>query len=261
MLVRTFQDSTVLARAAADQAAVAIRKAIAEQDRCRIILATGTSQFEFLEALTSTTGIDWKKVEAFHLDEYVGIPITHPASFRKILLERVIHKTGIPNYCFIESDSADLSATLVQVGRQLTAAPIDIAFVGIGENGHIAFNDPPADFETEDPYLVVDLDEPCRRQQVGEGWFNDISQVPTRAISMSPRQIMKTREIIAVVPDQRKAKAVQLCLEGRVRASAPASILREHPNATLFLDQDSASQLNPELRSRLNQQPQVAVGP
>lgn len=249
-----------MARAAADQAAVAIRKAIAEQDRCRIILATGTSQFEFLETLTSMTGIGWKKVAAFHLDEYVGIPITHPASFRKILLDRVIHKTGITNYCFIDSDSADLSATLHQVGRQLTAVPIDIAFVGIGENGHIAFNDPPADFETEDPYLVVDLDEACRRQQVGEGWFTDISQVPTRAISMSPRQIMKAREIIAVVPDQRKAKAVQLCLEGEVRASAPASILREHPNATLFLDEDSASQLNPELRSRLNQRPQVIVG-
>ena len=132
--------------------------------------------------------------------------------------------------------------------------------IGIGENGHIAFNDPPADFETEDPYIVVNLDEACRRQQVGEGWFPDLSQVPTRAISMSPRQIMKAQEIVAVVPDERKARAVQTCLEGEIRPSAPASILRKHPNTTLFLDEDSASQLRPELRSGLKQA-QVAIGP
>ncbi len=136
-----------------------------------------------------------------------------------------------------------------------------MAFVGIGENGHIAFNDPPADFETEDPYLVVDLDEACRRQQVGEGWFADLSRVPTRAISMSPRQIMKAREIIAVVPDQRKAAAVQLCLEGAVRPEAPASILRKHPNATLYLDDDSSSRLSAELRSKFDQRKQIVVGP
>jgi len=261
MLVRLFKDSTVLAKAAADQAAATIRKAIAEHDHCRVILATGTSQFEFLEALIAMTGIDWRKVEAFHLDEYVGIPTTHPASFRKILLERVILKTGITDYRFIESDAADFSSAVREVGRQVTTGPIDVAFVGIGENGHIAFNDPPADFETEDPYLVVDLDEACRRQQVGEGWFADISQVPTRAVSMSPRQIMKAREIIAVVPDQRKAKAVKLCLEGEIRPAAPASILRKHPNATLFLEEESASQLNADLRNRLNEETQVTVWP
>jgi len=261
MLVRLFRDPTAVAGAAAEQAAATIREAITQHDRCRIILATGTSQFAFLDALTAAKGIDWRKVEAFHLDEYVGIPASHPASFRKILLERVIDKVGIDTFHFIESDAADLSAAVREVGRQLTSAPIDIAFVGIGENGHIAFNDPPADFETEDPYLVVDLDEACRRQQVGEGWFADVSQVPTRAISMSPRQIMKAREIVAVVPDERKAKAVRMCLEGAIRASAPASILRKHPNTTIFLDQDSASQLRSELRDKLNQQAQVTIGP
>lgn len=250
-----------MARAAAEQAADSIRKAIADSGRCRLVLATGTSQFEFLEFLTKSDGIDWKKVEAFHLDEYVGMAVTHPASFRKILLERVIHKTGITNYHFIESDAADLLGAVRAVGRELTSAPIDVAFVGIGENGHIAFNDPPADFETKEPYLVVELDEICRRQQVGEGWFADISEVPTRAVSMSPRQIMHAREIVAVVPDQRKAKAVRLCLEGQVRPEAPASILRKHPNTTVFVDQDSSSLLAAEMRRKLQTLGKVTVGP
>ena len=261
MLLRVFKDSTALARAAAEQAASSIRKAIADSGRCRVVLATGTSQFEFLEFLTKTDGIDWKKVEAFHLDEYVGMANTHPASFRRILLERVIHKTGITNYYFIESDAADLTTAVREVGRRLTSAAIDIAFVGIGENGHVAFNDPPADFETEEPYLIVELDEACRRQQVGEGWFADISEVPTRAISMSPRQIMNASEIVAVVPDQRKAKAVRLCMEGGVRPEAPASILRKHPNTTVFVDQDSSSLLAAEMRRKLQTLGKVTVGP
>lgn len=261
MLLRVFNDSTSMARAAAEQAADSIRKAIADSGRCRLVLATGTSQFEFLEFLTKSDGIVWKKVEAFHLDEYVGMAVTHPASFRKILLERVIHKTGITNYHFIESDAADLLGAVRAVGRELTSAPIDVAFVGIGENGHIAFNDPPADFETKEPYLVVELDEICRRQQVGEGWFADISEVPTRAVSMSPRQIMHAREIVAVVPDQRKAKAVRLCLEGQVRPEAPASILRKHPNTTVFVDQDSSSLLAAEMRRKLQTLGKVTVGP
>ena len=247
MLVKRFKDPAVLARTAAEQAAAAIRRAIEERGRCRIVLATGTSQFAFLQALTGTTGIDWKKVEAFHLDEYVGIPVTHPASFRRILLDRVISKTGIQNYCFIPGDAPDISAAIREVGQQLTSAPIDVAFVGIGENGHIAFNDPPADFETAEPYLIVELDAACRRQQVGEGWFADISQVPKRAVSMSVRQIMKSREIIVVVPDKRKAQAVKLCFEGEVSPMAPASILRRHPNVTVYLDGDSAALLSSEL--------------
>lgn len=249
MLVKILDDASLLAQAAAEDAAVAIQNAIMNHGRCRLVLATGNSQIQFLEVLTRTTGIDWARVEAFHLDEYVGLDATHPASFRKFLLERVIRKTGIVQYHFLEGDSADLPSAIRGVVSQLTSAPIDLAFVGIGENGHIAFNDPPADFEAEEPYIVVELDDACRRQQVGEGWFADLSQVPMRAISMTPRQIMKAREIIAVVPDLRKAQAVKLCLEGEIRPMAPASILRSHPNATIYLDRDSSSLMNPAMRS------------
>lgn len=245
MLLKIFADATSLARAAAEDAAASIQKAIAEQGRSRLVLATGNSQIEFLEILTAKAGINWTRVEAFHLDEYVGLATTHPASFRKFLLERVIRKTGIAHYHFVEGDARDLSAAIREVSTPLMAAPIDLAFVGIGENGHIAFNDPPADFESEESYIVVELDQACQRQQVGEGWFSDISEVPRRAISMTPRQMMKAREIIAVVPDLRKARAVKMCFEGEIRPAAPASILRTHPNATIYLDRDSSSLLSP----------------
>lgn len=250
-----------MAQAAAEQAAATMRKAIVEYGRCRVVLATGASQFDFLESLTKSEGIDWRKVEAFHLDEYAGMPITHPASFRKYLLERVIYKTGIVNYHFIEGDAADLGRAIEKIGRQLLSAPIDLAFVGIGENGHIAFNDPPADFELDVPYVLVQLDEACRRQQLGEGWFSDITQVPARAISMTPRQIMKALQIIAVVPDRRKAQAVKLCLEGEIRPMAPASILRRHPNVTVFLDEDSSSLLGSTVRSTLQAKSQAVIEP
>jgi len=259
MQIRIFSDKASLSRAAAEQAARAIRGAIAERGRARIIAATGASQFEFLDALTKAEGIDWETIEGFHLDEYVGLPATHPASFRKFLIERLVSKTGIVKFHWIEGDAADPAAVIRGVGKQLASAPIDVAFVGIGENGHIAFNDPPADFDIEDPYIVVNLDEPCRQQQVGEGWFADISQVPQRAISMSPRQILKTREIVAVVPDRRKAQAVKACLEGEINHMAPASILRRHPNVTLYLDKDSASLLSTSLQSALNEDPQMPV--
>lgn len=209
--------------------------------------------------LTQAPGIEWANVEAFHLDEYIGLPATHPASFRKFLRERLARKTGIVNFHFIEGDAADRSAIVREVGRQLASAPIDVAFLGIGENGHIAFNDPPADFTTEYPYIIVNLDEACRRQQVGEGWFADLSEVPTRAISMSPLQILKARELVVVVPDKRKAQAVKACLEGEVSPMAPASILRQHPNATVYLDESSASLLSPELRNPSHQASQVSV--
>jgi len=260
MLLRIFSDKVSLGCAAADQAATAIRRAIAGRGRARIVLATGVSQFEFLDALTKAPEIDWTKVEAFHLDEYVGLPMTHPGSFRKILLDRVVKKTGITKYYFLDGDSPDAAAVARDVGRQLASAPIDIAFLGIGENGHVAFNDPPADFETEEPYIIVNLDEACRRQQVGEAWFADISEVPKRAISMSPRQILKAEEIIVIVPDERKARAVKTCLEGEVSPMVPASILRRHPNATVYLDHDSASQLSPTVRDMLTKHSQVTVG-
>jgi len=259
MLLKIFSDKVSLARAAAEQAATAIRRAIAEQGRARILVATGASQFEFLDALTKSTGIDWTKVEAFHLDEYIGLPITHPGSFRKMLLEHLIEKTGITHYHLIAGDAADPSAVIREVSGQLAAAPMDVAFIGIGENGHIAFNDPPADFTTENPYIIVNLDEPCRRQQTGEGWFADISQVPKQAISISPLQILKAREIVAVVPDQRKAQAVRMCLEGEISPMAPASILRRHPKTTIYLDRDSASLLSPALKSTLTEESQATL--
>src|SRR5579871_4128280 len=183
MLLRVFHDRLSLGRAAADQAANAIRHAIRERGRARIVAATAASQLEFLDALTKTPDIDWKKVEAFHLDEYIGLPISHPGSFRKMLLEQLVHKTGIVNYHLLEGDAADPAGVLREAGKHLASAPIDIAFLGIGENAHIAFNDPPADFQTEKPYIVVALDEACRQQQVGEAWFSDISQVPKHAMS------------------------------------------------------------------------------
>ena len=205
-------------------------------------MATGASQFEFLDALTKRADVDWSRVEMFHLDEYLGIPAEHPASFRRYLLERFIRPSGIERYHLLDG-TKDPVAVCLEVGAALRSAPVDCAFVGIGENGHLAFNDPPADFHASAPYIVVQLDDACRRQQVGEGWFTSIDEVPDRAISISIRQIMDAREIICVVPDARKAEAVKMCLEGPVTPDAPASILQEHPNTTVYLDEASASRL------------------
>ncbi len=245
MIVRVFENKLSLSKAAAEQASTAVCSAIHDRGCARIIVATGTSQLDFLDALTNAKNIDWQRVEMFHLDEYVGLPISHPASFRKYLLERLIHKVGIAKYHLLDGNG-DPTEVVRRVGEALRSAPVDVAFVGIGENGHLAFNDPPADFQTEEPYLVVELDEACLRQQVGEGWFANISEVPRRAISMSVKQILKAKEIICVVPDARKASAVKLCFDGDVSPMAPASILRTHPAATIYLDRESASLLSPE---------------
>jgi glucosamine-6-phosphate deaminase len=256
VILKVFEDNELLSRAAAEQAGAAIRRAIAERGSARIVAATGASQIAFLEELTKAEGIEWGRVEMFHLDEYVGLPITHPASFRKYLLERLIEKVGITQYHLLNG-MEDAGEVARRVGEAISAAPVDVAFVGIGENGHLAFNDPPADFETEEPYLVVRLDEACRRQQVGEGWFGGISDVPRRAISMSVRQILKAKEIVCVVPDARKAAAVKMCFEGEISPMAPASILRTHPNATVYLDKDSARLLSPTTLTSLSS-PKVA---
>ena len=240
-----------MSRAAARHAARVLRHALGAWNHARIIAATGASQFDFLEALTGTPDIEWRRVEMFHLDEYVGLPVDHPASFRKYLLERLIRKTAIATYHLLDGER-DAAAVADAVGRELDKAPIDVAFVGIGENGHLAFNDPPADFKTNRPYLIVELDEACRRQQVGEGWFKTVADVPAQAISMSVRQILKAREILCVVPDARKAEAVKACVEGSVSPLAPASILRTHANTTLYLDQDSASLLRPATRGPIH---------
>jgi glucosamine-6-phosphate deaminase len=241
--IKILEDKEMVGQAAAEQAANSLRNAIRHKGAARIVAATGASQFEFLGALTSLPGIDWTLVEVFHLDEYVGLPINHPASFRKYLMERLISKTGIKRYHFLDGEG-DAQASAAKVGLELQSAPIDLLFAGIGENAHLAFNDPPADFTTEDPYLIVDLDEACRQQQVNEGWFASVKEVPKQAISMSVRQILRSREILVVVPDERKAQAVRNSLEGEISPSVPASVLRTHPNTCIYLDKSSASLLS-----------------
>ena len=240
MMIKVFKDKHSLANSAAQRAAEQIRNSIAEKGSARIIAATGASQFEFLDALTAAQDIEWKYVEMFHLDEYIGLPLSHPASFRGYLLKRLINKVGITSYHLLDGES-DPASVARKVGAELASAPVDVAFVGIAENGHLAFNDPPADFETEEPYLIVNLDEACRRQQLGEGWFTNLSEVPRQAISMSVRQILKAHEIICIAPDGRKARAVAACFEGEISPNAPASILRTHARCTVYLDKDSAS--------------------
>ncbi len=246
MVVQVLGDKVALGRAAAQRGAAILNDAIAARGQARIVAATGASQFEFLEALTGevgqAAGIDWKRVELFHLDEYIGLPITHPASFRRYLRERLIDRTGIERYHLLDGEG-DVAAVLRATGQAIAERPIDVAFVGIGENGHLAFNDPPADFLTEEPYLVVDLDEACRRQQVGEGWFASLAEVPTRAISMSVRQILRAEEILCIVPDNRKAEAVRATLRGEVSPAVPASALRNHPRTNLYLDPAAAALL------------------
>jgi len=231
-------------RAAADGAKL-IRDAIATRGSANIIVATGSSQFEMLEALAKQRDIRWDKVTAFHLDEYVGLPITHPASFRRYLWERFVSRLPLPlaafNYVNAEENPQAECDRLVTI---IKAHPIDVAFIGIGENAHIAFNDPPADFETESPYLVVQLDEDCRKQQLGEGWFPTLADVPQRAISMSVRQILKSRAIICTVPDERKAEAVRASVEGPITPDVPASILQQHTNLVLYVDAAAASLLS-----------------
>jgi glucosamine-6-phosphate deaminase len=250
MDVQLFQTKTDLGKAAAAMGAEAIRAAIDARGRANVVVATGASQFEILEALVSDPTIDWSKVTGFHLDEYIGMPDTHPASFRRYLRERFTSKLpALGAFHFIHGDVADLDAELKRVSDAIRAHPIDVTFAGIGENGHLAFNDPPADFDTEEPYIVVSLDEKCRRQQFGEGWFPTLNDVPQTAISMSVRQIMKSRLLVLAVPDARKADAVREALEGPVTNACPASIVQQHPACRIFLDPDSASKLSEAFRA------------
>lgn len=245
MNIEIFNTKEELGVKSASQAADKIKKAIKEKGTANIILATGASQFETLNHLVEDSEIDWSKVVMFHLDEYVGMPETHPASFRKYLKERVIEKVSdLKAVHFVQGDSGDPDGECKRLNRIISEHPIDVALVGIGENGHLAFNDPPADFEIEEPYIVVELDEACRKQQMGEGWFDTIEDVPKKAISMSVKQIMKSKSIICSVPDKRKAEAVKNCLEGKISNLHPASILQEHGDCTIFLDKPSASLLS-----------------
>ena len=236
------RDILDLGQRAAVDAAARIRRAIKEQGCAHIIVATGASQFEVLAALVEQPDIDWPNVVGFHLDEYIGLPMTHPASFRRYLKERLVDRVPFRAFHYLDGQ-ADPRAECRRVGDLVRQCSIDVALVGIGENGHLAFNDPPADFETEEPYLVVELDEACRRQQLGEGWFQTLDDVPRQAISMSIRQIMKSRAIVCSVPDLRKARAVRAALQGPVAPLVPASILQQHGSAAVYLDPPAASLL------------------
>ena len=245
MTIYMGKDKLDMAAAAAKSAADKIRKAIAEKAEARIIVATGASQFEFLQALVKEPGIDWTKVTGFHLDEYIGIPVTHKASFRGYMRERFVSKTPQPMKVFneVNGEAADRETEIDRLEKLIRTAPIDVACVGIGENGHLAFNDPPADFDTNRAYKVVPLDDKCRMQQVGEGWFATKDDVPTHAFSMSIKQIMWSKAIVCTCPDSRKAEAVKGAVEGPVTNMLPSSILQMHPDCGMFLDPDSASRL------------------
>jgi len=241
--IEIFDSKVDLGKAAATHATEVIQAAIAERGTAYVIAATGASQFEFLDFLVLEP-IDWTKVVFFHLDEYVGLPERHPASFRRYLKERIVDRINPRSFHFINGDAPDVIEECRRLGGLISRNPIDAAFVGIGENGHLAFNDPPANFDTADPYIIVELNEACRRQQVNEGWFVTVDKVPQHAISMSIQQILKARHIICVVPDARKAEAVRICLELEISPWRPASILRNHESTKLYLDKESASLLN-----------------
>jgi glucosamine-6-phosphate deaminase len=234
-----------MGRLAAEEAAKVIKAAIGLRGEANVIFATGTSQFEVITGLIADPTILWAKVTGFHLDEYIGLPDTHPASFRKYLRERLVSRVHMHRFHYIQGDAPDAKEECQRLNLLIKNTPIDLALVGIGENGHLAFNDPPADFNTFKPYITVELDEACRRQQLGEGWFETLDDVPTEAITMSIQQIMKSEQVVCSVPDERKAKAVRSTIEGAVTPDVPASILRNHPHCRLFLDKASASLLAP----------------
>ncbi len=242
MKIEIYDTKEALGRAAAAKGSGLINEAIGRKGTANIIVATGASQFEMLEALRKSK-VDWSRVTAFHLDEYIGLPVTHPASFRKYLKERFVDHIPIGQFHYVNGETDPLEECK-RLGALIESHPIDVAFVGIGENGHLAFNDPPADFQTEEPYIVVNLDEACRKQQFGEGWFPSVEAVPETAISMSVKQILKSGTIICSVPDRRKADAVRAAVEEDISPEIPASILTGHRDTWLCLDKESSSLLS-----------------
>jgi len=242
--IEVFKTKEACATAAADMASEILKQTIAAKARASFIVATGASQFDFMKTLTQKDGIEWHKTTMYHLDEYIGFTEDHPASFRRYLKERLVDVVHPGTVHFIQGEASDPAAECRRVSDIISQDTIDVAFVGIGENGHLAFNDPPADFDTELPYIVVKLDDACRKQQMGEGWFASLEEVPNTAISMSIQQIMKSAAIICTVPDKIKARAVKQCFEGAISPMYPASILRKHPKAFVYLDEDAASLLS-----------------
>jgi len=247
MQTKIFNSNSELSLHAAETGKEIIQKAANAKGEVNMVLATGNSQMEILQHLTSYPEIDWSMVNMFHLDEYIGISENHPASFRKYLQERFVNKVGkLKSVHFIQGDHQDPQKECQRLNEIIANRTIDIAFVGVGENGHLAFNDPPADFDTDEPFIIVELDEVCRRQQFKEGWFASMQEVPATAISMSINQIMKAKNIICSVPEKRKAQAVRACFAGPISNQHPASILQNHTSCQVFLDQESSSLLTIE---------------
>jgi len=246
MKINIYNDKKETSKEAALQAASILNKAIRQKGTATFVIATGVSQLDFIEYLITEGNVDWSKTKMFHLDEYIGLPKTHSASFRKYLREEFISKVDrIKEINLIDGDAADPQKECDRLNKILQNEIVDIAFVGIGENGHLAFNDPPANFKIEVPYIIVNLDEHCRKQQVGEGWFNSIEDVPQQAISMSIKQIMKSKNIICTIPGKRKAQAVKYCFgTDKISPIYPSSILKKHKNCFVFLDFDSAKYLS-----------------
>lgn len=243
IIPQVLPDKPSMGAAAARAAAGALQAAIADRGAANLILATGASQFELLAALVHEP-VQWSRVTVFHLDEYLGLDDHHPASFRKYLRERFAAQViGLGAFHWVQGDAADPAAECARLGALIQRHPIDVACVGIGENGHLAFNDPPADLVTTTPYLIVQLDDACRHQQLGEGWFPTLADVPSRAISMSVQQILRSRQIICTVPDARKAVAVRATLRGPLTPQVPASMLTTHRACTFYLDPPAASLL------------------
>jgi len=249
MKVEVFKTSDELGQAAAAVAADILRQTIAQKGKARLLLSTGASQFDTIKHLV-TFDLAWDKVEMFHLDEYVNLPEQHPASFRKYLKERFVNIVK-PKQAYFVNGEGDVTRNIAELTAALQSEPIDVALIGIGENAHIAFNDPPADFNTQVAYKVVDLDEKCKQQQVGEGWFATVADVPAQAITMSVHQIMQSKVILSCVPRDVKAMAIKQTLESDVTPLVPATILKTHANWTLFVDQDSAALADPAVLKSL----------
>lgn len=246
MKLHIFDSKVEMGKAAAECAASQLQRAIATRGEANLILATGASQFEMLASLVEQP-VDWSKVTVFHLDEYIGLSDEHPASFRKYLRERFEEKVeDLGAFHYVNGEAEDPEAECDRLGALISGLTIDVACIGIGENGHLAFNDPPADFDTERPYLVVELSTRCRQQQLGEGWFPSLDDVPTHAISMSIQQIMKSEAIVCTVPDARKAEAVQRTFEDPISPQIPASILRQHSQCDMYVDKPAVQALSDE---------------
>lgn len=242
--IRVYEKSQETAKAAAGAAAGQLALSIERQGHAVFMAATGQSQIEFLGFLGQEPNVDWSKTTMFHLDEYIGLPKSHPASFRRYLHERLINLVHPAHIHLIDGNTGDPEAECARLAYLLKNTRVDVAFVGIGENAHLAFNDPPADFDTAAPFIVVQMNEACRTQQVNEGWFHSVDEVPEKAITVSINQILKANSIICVVPGERKAQAVKCAFRGPVSPSCPASILRTHPNVQLFLDAKSSALLD-----------------